>query len=620
MRLTIPRVGTSIADHRWLYPLALALAVVVSLPGPSLPVPLYVAPGCAPEVCAQNIPRIPLLPFLAAAAFQLLVDRTARARVIAGRALLLGALGVMLAGLGHAARIPFSHDYFGLPYRIYAVAFLVAVTGVVAAWAVARRRPSIWATTIAEPLLAIAIVAGLASLLEGARAVGMAALAGVVVGSLAARARLRSPVDLRDPRLLLIGVVALAFAFRLIFGLQLLARSGPGMAFALNSDDGDSYYLNASRLAADPGRLSEVLAGGPFPPFYSLFLAGVFALTRENMAVVIVLQAALQAAAAAAIYALFRPLAGTWAALLGALLFAVDSNLIQNQTTLTAEALLVPAVLGSLVCFSRYAQQRSVRWLAAGALAVGIAFITRNVAGLALLAGASAWIAILQVRRWRYLLRDLAIVWIGFTIATLPIAVATYARDGTVRIVSQSATIQWAFEGDPAYTISNRFFVDRGIMPFTDPVGSVQRLLSEPLGVVAFYAQAIPNRLSTLLFVAGPGASDPLYVVNPVYDPNPYGDGLRVVRLTGLLVALVAMARLRPWRSHPELGVVLGLVIAYLAVFLLIFPPYHAFRYRIPMEPFRFVAEAAGIVLLARYAVRVVEDRQVVSPTVTRAG
>jgi hypothetical protein len=40
--------------------------------------------------------------------------------------------------------------------------------------------------------------------------------------------------------------------------------------------------------------------------------------------------------------------------------------------------------------------------------------------------------------------------------------------------------------------------------------------------------------------------------------------------------------------------------LLYIAVFVFLFPPYHAFRYRIPVEPVRFLLEAGGAIVIAR--------------------
>lgn len=391
----------------------------------------------------------------------------------------------------------------------------------------------------------------------------------------------------------------LAFALRAAFGLQELAQTGPGLAFALASDDGDSYYHLASALAHDGNKLADVLGALAYPPGYSMFLATIFAATNESMAVVVVTQALF---AAMTVYLVFRVASDLWdpaAGVVAAFLFAVDKNLIQDQSTLTAEALAIPLAISSLYAYGRYRRNGSLGWLLTGALSLGACFLTRNVIGLALAPVVLVWLAAWRGRDAPALLRDAVVTIAAMILIGSPVAAVSSAREGSPRFTTQLAALSWAWDGH-GITIGNTFLVERGIDPIVDPWGSVGRVIADPMPVIAFEVLAVPQRISTLLFSYTPGAADPLLVVNPLIYDNPLGDTVDIARLIASSAALVAVVRARWWRARPELGLIGGYFVVYVAIFALLVPPFHPFRYRIPIEPIRFIAEGAGLILLAR--------------------
>lgn len=579
--------------------LGFAIAVVGFGSRLALPIPLYVTSGCPGNYCFPNIPELPLVPLAAAIVVVLWWTRGARvgaSRLVVGLA--LGVAASLYSGLVVVAAIPFHDAYFTAPYKLYALAFLGAVTFVFVA--VPMREPRggprpgwTWA------LLAVVAVTIAAVFIRREWPVAAVSLIAAVLGA-AAGARMPGSLSLvrwmTEVRLLA-GIVALSFTFRALFGLQTLARTGPGMAFAVASDDGDSYYQLGTSLAAGGG--IDVWAASAFPPGYSTFLGAIFALTRSSLVAVVVAQSLLAAVATLVVYAVGRDLAGRRVGMLAAVLFAADANLIQNQATLTAESLLMPLVLVALWSVARYARTDRTGWLLVGAAALAGAYVTRNLVAIPLSVATLVWLLVIERGRLRRFARDAALLVGAIVIATLPIAYATGVKEGTPRLTTQLASLAWDFEGGPGYTVSNKPLVDRNIHPFTDPLGSAARVLADPLPVLGFYAYAVPQRLSTLLFFSPVGLADPILIVNGVVYPNEYGDVVRIVRLLALVTACIALVARRSWRTHPEIGLLAGFTLLYLAAFSLIFPPYHAFRYRIPIEPLRFVAEAAGLALFA---------------------
>lgn len=574
----------------------------------SLPVPLYLTEGCAQNYCFSNVPRVPLIPLLAGVVVALALAppaERARART-AGLGVVAGLAAALLLGLLEAASIPFQDPYFAAAYHLYALGYVMIASGAAAGVLVRLLRdarvPALvrW---LAAALVVTLVFGSLAGILRGERFVGGAALAAAVAGAALSyfaghMVRLRA---LYTERRMLFTIIFVAFAFRAIFGLQALARTGPGMAFAVASDDGDSYYTYATRVVTDPGAILDVIGGKAFPPGYTLFLAGVLALADGSLAAVIVLQALLAAVSGALLYALTRSFAGAATALTAAALFAANQNLIQNSSTLAAEALLVPLVLGFLWAIVLYRRTLQLRWVGAAALLLALSFLTRNVAVPPLLVASLVWLFLSHRSRPGDFVRVAAVLVGILALAALPTAIITASREGTPRLTSQLAALGWEWEGGPGMTIGNGFLLERGIHPFNDPIGSVQRVVRDPLPVLGFLAQAAPQRVSTLLFFASPGLSDPLKIVNPVIRPNSFGELIEIILVGALIVSTAIFFARRAYRERPETGLIAASVILYVAVFAFIFPPYHPFRYRIPAEVLLSIAQAAGLVIAARF-------------------
>lgn len=572
-----------------------------------VPVVLYDTPGCPqyPALCVPVRPDLHLVPLLAGT-LATVIGTWLRQRRVSVEAVVagigLGLASTMLVGAFDAARVPFQDPYFTLPYRVYGVALLAAFVALTAVFSTqAARRPDGIARIVGLGLLAV--IAG-RILVEAVFGLGLLALAGAVgtaAGGLAGTS-LRGPTyrvvsDLSERKVLLL-LIGLAFGARLFFGLQTLIRTGPGMAFAVASDDGDSYYTLAGRLAEDPAQLGAALAAIAFPPGYTLFVATLLALSGGGLALVVAAQAVLAAGSTALVHLLARPVAGPQVALTAAALFAADQNLIQNQSTLTAEALLLPLVLGALTSLIRYRATGSVGWLALGSVAIGAAFVTRNAVGAPLAVAAFGWLLMGGRGSPLRAVASGAAILLAIALFSLPIGIATLQRDGAFRPVTQLGRVAWMFDGGPGMTISNTALLERGIDPFGDPLGSAGRVLTDPLPVLAFYAEAAPQRLSTLLFSANRGYSDPLTIVNDVTFPNAFGETIRLIRLAALLLVVGYVVRDRTWRRSPEVGLLIAYSVLYVLVFTVVFAPYHPFRYRIPIEPIRFMAEAAGLILL----------------------
>lgn len=587
---------------------AFAAAVILFTNSVVVRIPLFVQFACPHPPCLTNTPGLPVVPLLAGIAYVLVLVRVPPVRAAAW-GLGLGIVAAGSVGLARTAAIPFGNEYFGLPYRLYAVGYVGAVTFLTAT-AVARFAGESSPRGAAARAL-LAVLAGTALQQLGERSLPIGGTLAVALGAGIAASRWR-PLALAMPRehAVLIAVVTIAFAFRAIFGLQALARTGPGMAFALGSDDGDAYYKYAVAIAADLRNVGDVLAGNAgFPPAYSGFLATIFALTRESLAAVIVAQAALGAAATLLIQRIARPLLGAAAALIAAALFAFDGNIVQNGSTLTAEAILIPLTLFGLWALIRYHASARARWLLAAAAAFGIAFVTRNNI-LVALGAAIGWSAFVTRREPLRMVRDVAVFAAAILIAAAPVAVATAAREGTPRLTNQLASTTWENEDEAGIAMENGFLNRRGINPFRDLGGSLRVIVSDPLPVLGFLAIAAPQRVGALLFSVEPGVSDPVTIVNPAVLPTTYGDLVKLVLAASLLVGAIRYVIRRPAGQHDEITLIVAYTAAYIALFAFVFPPRQAFRYRIPVEPFAFMCEAVGLLLIARALLGIWSDRR----------
>lgn len=586
--------------------------LVVFAPPVAIPIPLYMATDCVPH-CLPNTPGLPVIPIFAGVLLLLGLSHRAPLRHQAPlggvlvKGISLGIVAALFAGLPHAAAIPFDHPYIGRAYAAYALIYVTVVSALVVFIVLRTLRSSSALAVARSAMLAVVALSVLGAIFRGEIAQAGAMAIGGVAGSGAALLRGWRVPSAISTRWLEVALIAGACAVRAVFGLQALARSGPGMAFALNSDDGDSYYRLASGLARDPGLLGDVLAGLAFPPAYSVFLASIFGATGESMAAVILAQALLGGLATWLVYSIARQLASRAVAVTAAVLFAFDVNMIQNSATVTAEALLIPLMLLGLWGLTTYRRLRDHRWLVVGALFTALVFVTRNVVAVPLLLAVLIWGA-----RYFNGLRARTVtiggVLLGLALVTLPIAVATGMKDGHPRITTQLASVSWGFSGGPGDRMSSQPLVELGIQPFTDPLGSVVRVLLNPGAVMQFYADVLPIRATRLFFSDVPGDSDPLLMVNPVKNPNSFGELIQVIRFGALGFACVVVAR--RWRTlSPDLKLIVTFVVLYTLVFTFVFAPYHAYRYRIPVEPFRFMAEAFGLVVITGRMISVWQRR-----------
>lgn len=582
------------------------IVTAVAFDSITIPLTLYVPlSGPARHV---NIPQVAVVPLLAGIVLSVLAslldgDRV-DARVLA-RGLVLGTLATLYAGLMGAVLLLLGDPYFTSPYRLYALLFLGAASLLATwwLWRIARGRLRIASGRLLSwPLLAVIAAVALLAIARREPTPGGAALLGALVGAAAAERGFRPGVSV-DRKRVLLAILVLTFAFRAIFGLQVLARTGGGPQFATASDDGPSYYDKAVALYAHPGTASwDVLAANDgFPPAYSFFVGGIFAVTRGSLAAVVLAQAVAAVAIALLLYALASRVGGPVVGLLAAGLFATDQNLIQDGSTLTPESILMPVALLAFWAADRHLRSGRSRWLLLAAAAVGLAFITRNIVGGAIAFSLAAWLVVLR-RAWPlHAIRDAALIVGAVLLFSMPVFVAT-SRVGPARLTNQLAGAAFALEGNEGTTVENTFLLQRGIDPFKSLPESVGHFVADPLPVIGFFVRAVPQRAMTLMFFAPSGAADPVAIVVPTQYPNLYGQLLKLVLLLALIATAIRLIRRPPWRVAALPGLLLIYAVVYVGLFTFLFPPDHPFRYRIPVEPIMWIAEALGLVVLLRAA------------------
>lgn len=576
------------------------------------PLPALKVVPATPELgfAAREI-GLPVLLLLAAVGVALVAGRaqgaSARASLVVGA--VVGLLAALFVALAQTVALALRTDYVRGVYRAWALVYVLAASGAVAYLAArsVRTQASGGIATASWTLAAVAVLTAAATALRGERLVAAAIAVGVATGGAVgwwAWSRVDSLVAAMTRRPVVAGALlaALTYASRLVFGLQVLASHGPGLAFAVASDDGDTYFTYASSIVTDPAKALEVAANGVYAPGYSFFLAALLWATRGEFVALIALQCVLAAVSAVLAYALVRDLAGPVPAFITGLLFAFAQNLIHVEATFTTEALLLPLVLLFVFALVRYERAPRFSWMLLAGASLSLAVFTRNVVAV-FLPAALLWLAFQRPLPWRQLVGHALALVLFVVLSFAPAAYATWQLTGTPRFTNQAAALAWHITSGAweSAAPSNVSLVERGIDPFRDPSGSLARALQDPLAVAGFYLKVVPRRLLTLLLHPNYGVFDPVLIVNHGVLPNPFGTVADVLLVGSLLAGTLAAAR-AVGRARGAALLCLTLVAAYLVLFSVVFAPLHPIRYRVPIEPFLLFAQGVGLVTLVRIA------------------
>ena len=158
----------------------------------------------------------------------------------------------------------------------------------------------------------------------------------------------------------------------LALGLRLLAIATVGDVPQTHGDEG--YYIDKARSLVATGRYP----GAFRPPGYPALVAGVFLAFGESLTALRVILALVSVAIVGVVYAVVRPAWGVRAALLSALVCAVNPTLIHYSHFVWSE--IVTALLLALVVLGvqRWSEDGRRGWLVATGLAIGLGTLTRE--------------------------------------------------------------------------------------------------------------------------------------------------------------------------------------------------------------------------------------------------
>ncbi len=205
----------------------------------------------------------------------------------------------------------------------------------------------------------------------------MAPLAGVLLGAAAAWLRpwRGLPLRVRERmwRAAPWGLFACAVLLVFAAGMRLYRALGLEL-FLLNSDDGNTYYAAALRVAQDPmWFLTSPEADLNFFSLYPPLMGAWFRLVGPHLASWLVWQGIASGLVALAVYWLGRRLSSRTAGLVAAGLVILDHVMVHLMATLNTETLMIPALYAALCLWVVAGERCSSAW-ARSAFAAGVMF------------------------------------------------------------------------------------------------------------------------------------------------------------------------------------------------------------------------------------------------------
>jgi hypothetical protein len=437
--------------------------------------------------------------------------------------------------------------------------------------------------------------------------VGIAAL-GFGLGWWSSRLRLRErleaslsgPLQARRAEWLgVAGVAGLGVLLRLAWYRHLVATVGLDFktGFFAASDDGQSYHLLASAIAADPVGLfgsASPVARSSFDPLYPLLLGLWYRVTGVGVFPAVFIQCLLGGLTVVLVYLLGRELGGgkRLTGFLAAALAAVSQPLIFSSAVYGIEALYIPVLAAWLWAAVRYAAPTSTRgrWVWALGILGGLMLGLRRFAPLFLL-GLLPWMAWakrdIPVRR--RLLDWLAATLLGLLVYS-PIE-AMYIASGQTRLLSRGGAVYWEAPAHfPELVPDNRRLIALGIDPFRDPLGSLARASARPAEVAQALWATIPKRISAFFFWAPFGYFNTVTLLNPTI-PNAW------TSTEEFYLALAVLAGMFWTLRYPvsrRVGALLLLAIGLQAFVHSVLFFTHSIRYSVPIRPYLMLFAAAA--------------------------
>lgn len=291
------------------------------------------------------------------------------------------------------------------------------------------------------------------------------------------------------------------------------------VGIGLGSDS--AVYIAAARNLLEGKGLSWLSGGGEIrpmtlhAPLLSIVLAGVEVLGIDGIEGARWLNAICFGLAVVLVGVLARQFTSSqWLGVLAALITAVTGELLQVHAWLMSEPLFIPLMLGGVLALHTYVARGGKQWLVLGALAFGLAALTRY-AGLALPVAGTAFLWIDPRTTWRRRMAETA--WM-LTLGLIPLtawmmrnAILTGQTGG--RSFGPNLAL-WPFVRDETVSIVLKWFVPLRLVEFVmaRPV-LVLMVVCIAVLAAAMLAGMLLRRSTRLTVISDPGWSGLLFML-----------------------------------------------------------------------------------------------------------
>lgn len=412
----------------------------------------------------------------------------------------------------------------------------------------------------------------------------------------------KAAIKYRRNALLLIFIFA--FSIRLLFGMNIIHRTGSDYPIA--SDDGDTYDRHASCLAKDPSYIRNpgFMPSG-WDAGYSLLLAFLYKIFGRSFHAVMIIQCLIGAAVPVMAYLLSDIVIKKKAvSLLSAVWCSLDQTLIMLSAILGQEAFYIPLVLCLVFLVTRYAAKRhnKIDWMSG--LLIGASFGIAVVIRSAILFFLPlAIVYIMSLRGDKSFMKKSAEVFVIVFIAAAIIAPVTYINymnSGKFYLLTKpKAILEWECPEGPGYFFPGNAELARiGINPVNDLKGSAANIIRDPLRFLSVEGSLLARRYVGFFFCYNFGYFDPIYLVNPARIPNGFASNLEfyiALAVFGGFLYIMANGKMRK-AAWP-----MALIVLYYVLIHVVITRMGSSRYRGPVHPYLIIFGAMGISILFEY-------------------
>ena len=324
---------------------------------------------------------------------------------------------------------------------------------------------------------------------------------------------------IKNEKMLIILLFALAFLVRYAWGLRLIGLTGD--RFIMASDDGPAYTEFASILA-NGGIIpkKEVFSVSGFAYWYFLaFVYKVFGV--QNFKAIVIVQSLIGALVPVFSYFIARKVfRSRFIAVLASVILCADMTLIFLSVVIGMEAIYIPLVVLALLIAVYCLDPEKIddRKSFFAGCAFGLAYNARA-PELLLFPFVLAVIIYLFMRnrmKMRKIVNCLAALFAGFFILISVQYVTNYVHYGEKPRMQAAATASFRVGiAEGGHTDENKILGEMGFSPFGDLRRSISVLVHNPVVVIKLIVIGSFKRLTMLYCIPNFGNFDPLYVVNP---------------------------------------------------------------------------------------------------------